>query len=75
MDEHHSVSVEKVEGGHLVTESHHSNGEHTVTRRFEAGRRPSRDTAALVAQGPKDGKDAAGSTGLAGAKRLLGNHV
>jgi hypothetical protein len=72
--EHHSISVEPMDGGSVVTESHHVDGMQTMSKRFVSGKTPSKDLKALVAQGPSEsGTDGVGSKGMKGAKAWLGH--
>jgi hypothetical protein len=71
--EHHSVTSEKIDGGSVVTETHHVNGSHSQTRTFVPGKAPSKDLRALIAEGPLESRtDGAGSKGLKGVKSYLG---
>jgi hypothetical protein len=72
--EHHSVTSEKIDGGSVITESHHANGTHSQTRTFVPGRAPSKDLTKLISMGPSERGtgDGAGSKGLKGVKAYMG---
>jgi hypothetical protein len=75
MDEYHSVSREKCDGGSVVTESHHVDGVHSQSRTFVPGKVPSKDLTKLISLGPSERGtgDGAGSKGLKGVKAFMGN--